>query len=177
LVTDTFPALALAMEPGNPDVMRRPPRHPDEALLSHRFLWRIVFFGGLITVCTLGAFLWGLRVSPAHANTICFMTLALAQILHLGNARRPQAVVRLEAALSNPYAVGAVILSVALQLISVNVLAIRGLLRLTALDSTDWLIVFAAAALPAVIGQAIKLARPPGGRGAGDSPQARKFPA
>ena len=161
LVTDTFPALALAMEPGNPDVMHRSPRHPDEALLSHGFLWRIVLYGGLITACTLGAFLWGLRVSPAHANTICFMTLALAQIFHLGNARRPQAVLRLDAALSNPYAVGAVILSVALQLVSVNVLAIRGLLRLSALDGADWLVVVTASALPAVIGQAIKLARPP----------------
>ena len=57
LVTDTFPALALAMEPGNPDVMRRPPRHPDEALLSRRFLRRDRrCTAALITVVTLGAF-------------------------------------------------------------------------------------------------------------------------
>ena len=38
MVTDTFPALALAMEPGDADVMRRPPRDPAEALLSRQFL-------------------------------------------------------------------------------------------------------------------------------------------
>ena len=38
MVTDTFPALALAMEPGDPDVMRRPPQDPQEAILSRAFL-------------------------------------------------------------------------------------------------------------------------------------------
>ena len=38
MVTDTFPALALAMEPGDADVMRRPPRNPQEAMLSRAFL-------------------------------------------------------------------------------------------------------------------------------------------
>jgi hypothetical protein len=56
-------------------------------------------------------------------------------------------------------------------------LAIRGLLRLTTLDGIDWLVVFTAAALPAVIGQAIKLAWPPRAPGAGDSPPARKISA
>jgi Ca2+-transporting ATPase len=160
LVTDTFPALALAMEPGNPDVMRRPPRHPDEALLSNRFLGQILFYGGLITICSLGAFVWALRWSPEHATTISFMTLALAQIFHLGNARSPRAVVRIGAALSNPYAVGALVLSVGLQLMSVSAEGIRDLLRLHVLDATDWIVVAVAAALPAVLGQAMKIVWP-----------------
>ena len=127
----------------------RPPRHPDEALLSGRFLRRIAFYGALMTVATLGAFLWALRWSPEQATTISFMTLALAQIFHLGNARSPQAVVRPAAATSNRYALGALVLSVGLQLISVHVQSIRDLLRLSVLDGTDWTVVVVAAALPA----------------------------
>ena len=57
MVTDTFPALALALEPGDEDVMARPPRNPAEALLSRRFLVSVMFYGALITGATLGAFL------------------------------------------------------------------------------------------------------------------------
>ena len=57
MVTDTFPALALALEPGDADVMARPPRNPAEALLSRPFLVSVLFYGSLITAATLGAFL------------------------------------------------------------------------------------------------------------------------
>ena len=49
LVTDTFPALALAMEPGDPEVMRRPPRAPRDPLLSGVFLSSIALYGALLT--------------------------------------------------------------------------------------------------------------------------------
>ena len=87
MVTDTFPALALAMEPGDPDVMRRPPHDPEEAILSREFLTSVLTFGVLITLSTLAAFVWALDRAPERAPTMAFMTLALAQIAHLGNAR------------------------------------------------------------------------------------------
>ena len=92
MITDTFPALALAMEPAESNVMTRPPRRPDEAILSTPFLLQIFMYGLVITAATMGAFLWGLAYRPAQATTIAFMTLALAQILHLGNARQRGAV-------------------------------------------------------------------------------------
>ena len=49
LVTDTFPALALAMEPAAADIMQRPPRRPDAAILSRAFLGRVVYYALLIT--------------------------------------------------------------------------------------------------------------------------------
>ena len=87
MVTDTLPALALAVEPGDADVMKRPPRNPKEAILSRGFLTGIAIYGALITASTLAVFLWALAHAPAQATTMSFMTLALAQILHLGNAR------------------------------------------------------------------------------------------
>src|SRR5690606_7766910 len=95
LVTDTFPALALALEPAEPDVMRRKPCDPQEAILSPRFLKAIAFYALLITLSTLAAFFWGLSSGTVdRAVTLAFMTLALAQTFHLGNARSSEPVIR-----------------------------------------------------------------------------------
>ena len=88
IVTDTFPALALAMEPGDASVMQRKPQRPEDAILSRGFVSRIFFYGVLITASALGAFLWALQNSQAHATTIAFMTLALGQIFHFAVRRQ-----------------------------------------------------------------------------------------
>jgi Ca2+-transporting ATPase len=160
IVTDTFPALALALEPAESKVMRRPPRRPDEAILSRRFLLAILMYGALITVSTIGAFVWGLSNNPASATTIAFMTLALAQIFHLGNARRRSPVIRAADATSNLYAIAAVLLSAGLQIATLHVDPLPRLLRLTPLDRNEWLVVACCAVFPAVAGQALKVWRP-----------------
>ena len=71
-----------------PDVMPRPPRDPEEAILSALSSRQIFGYAALITVVDAGRVPVGPADSPAQATTIAFMTLALAQILHLGNARR-----------------------------------------------------------------------------------------
>jgi Ca2+-transporting ATPase len=158
MVTDTFPALALALEPGERNVMDRPPRDPREALLSSDSLRRIAAYGLLITVSTLGAYAWALHTAEAKARTIAFMTLALAQVLHLGNARSEFAVVHPARALANPFALGAVALSGGLQLLAATYAPLVRLLRLTHLTPSDWLIVAAAAGIPAMVGQILKMA-------------------
>ena len=67
----------------------------------------------LITAVTLAAFIWGLATADdePRAVTLAFMTLALAQIFHLGNARSGEHVVSAAAALRNPWAVGAIAVS------------------------------------------------------------------
>src|SRR6185369_2450556 len=56
MVTDVFPALALALEPSSPDVMLQPPRDPREPLMTARFIWLITWQGLLLTAVTLCAF-------------------------------------------------------------------------------------------------------------------------
>lgn len=157
IVTDTFPALALAMEPGDPDVMRRPPRNPQDAILSRAFLGQIALYGGLITVSTLAVFLWALTYAPARATTMSFMTLALAQIFHLGNARSDDAVFDPRRAFSNPYAIAAVVVSVALQVAPSEIVPLGRLLHLASLGVREWAVVFALSAVPALAGQAFRL--------------------
>ena len=159
LVTDTFPALALAMEPGDPDVMRRAPADPHQEILSPRFLRRVVSYAGLILAGTMAALLWGLRQSHQQASTMAFMTLAFAQILHLGNARSDHPVLRPAAALSNPYALLAVALAGLLQILPVAAPALRDLLDVTPLTLTDWAVVGVCASLAAVVGQSTRVWR------------------
>ena len=159
MVTDTFPALALALEPGDPDVMRRPPRDPEEAILSRTFLATVLVFGLLITISTLAAYVWGLAYGPERAATLAFMTLALAQIAHLGNARSSGPVLRLERAVANPYAIVGVTVALALQATAVLLPPLAELLRVVPLQPRDWMVVIALASLPAISGQVFKLSR------------------
>jgi Ca2+-transporting ATPase len=159
MVTDTFPALALAMEPGEGDVMERPPRNPQEAILSRQFLGGILFYGALITASSLAAFGFSLGGSHPRATTMSFMTLALAQIFHLGNARSARSVLHPSRAGTNRFALGAVALSIALQLMAVYVAPLAHVLRVVPLRPAEWALVVGLAAAPAVVGQALKVWR------------------
>jgi len=159
MLTDTFPALALAMEPGDKDVMQRPPRSPKEAILSPSFLLSVLFYASLITAATLAAYLWALDNAPRKAVTMAFMTLAFAQVLHLGNARSAGAVVRPASIVSNPWAIAGAGLAIGLQLVAMFYAPLRDLLELVPLDGREWIVTAGCAAAPAVIGQVIKSLR------------------
>jgi Ca2+-transporting ATPase len=160
LVTDTFPALALAVEPGEPDLMRRPPKKPDAALLSRGFLLSLSFFAVLITGATLAAFLWGLGEGDLErAGTMSFMTLAFAQLLHLGNARSRDPVVAISRVKANRWALAAVPLVVGLQLLAVYWPPLAGILSTVPLRPSDWSVVVGLSLVPAVVGQVVRAVR------------------
>jgi Ca2+-transporting ATPase len=160
LVTDTFPALALALEPAEPGIMQRRPRHPDASILSRDFVRAMAFYAGLITLATLAAYVWGLGTGDAaRAVTIAFMTLGLAQLFHLGNARARGPVLSFRRATANPWALAAVPLVIALQLLAVYWQPLADVLRTVPLSPGDWLVVFGLSAIPAVVGQAASAIR------------------
>ena len=65
LITDTFPALALGMEPAEPDVMDAPPRDPKSPIFSKPLLFRVCYQGLMVAALSLCAFLIGVQVNPA----------------------------------------------------------------------------------------------------------------
>jgi Ca2+-transporting ATPase len=156
IVTDTFPALALAMEPGDVSVMRRKPQRPEDAILSRGFVSGIFAYGVLISVSALGAFLWALQNSQSHATTIAFMTLALGQIFHLATARQ---IGSLERRPTNAYAFAAAGVAVGLQLVAVFVAPLATTLDVSRPEAQDWLVIIGFAALPAMTGQAVHFVR------------------
>jgi P-type Ca2+ transporter type 2C len=159
LVTDTFPALALAVEPPDADAMHVPPRDPKKAFLSPGLLRLTIWYAALIAAAALGVF-WVdvvlLRATPVHARTMTFTTLALAQLFHLGNARSESAVRTVRQTMANRAAVGALILAIGLQVATVLFRPLARLLELSPLAVHDWLLVLGFALVPAIAGQSLK---------------------
>lgn len=162
IVTDTFPAIALAFEPPEPDLMRRPPRSPQAAILSARMVRLTTGYAVVIAACALAAAWWGMRVRPdmpAYATTLAFMTLAFAQLFHLGNARSAEPVIRPSRIVANPYALGAVALVLALQLIAASWAPLAHTLGVAPLGWNDWLLVGALGVVPGLAGQIVHALR------------------
>lgn len=162
LLTDTTPALALALEPGDREVMRHPPEPPGTPIMGRSAIWRTGVYAVLIAAVTMGALFLGLALhpsDPARAGALAFVTLALAQTFHLGNARSEQHVLALSRAAANRHAVAAVVFTLALQVVAVTWSPLAGLLGLHQLTQREWLLVAGLGILPAVIGQTGKALR------------------
>ena len=106
LVTDVFPAFALGLGQGDRAVMTRPPRDPREPILARRHWIRIAVLGGAITAATLAAFalsLFWLGFDGPQSVTVAFLTLALAQLWNVFNARDPDSGAIRNEVTANPY--------------------------------------------------------------------------
>lgn len=162
LITDIFPAMALALEPSAPDVMKRPPRDPQKPLMTPAFGWLIVWQGLLLAGCTLAAFAVGLHwygtqgEGLQHAVTIAFMTLALAQVAHAFSARSQTRSAFSMRLFTNGWLWGATLICVLLQLAAVYVPALRAVLRTVPLDAGDWGLVALGLLAPVVVIELVK---------------------
>jgi Ca2+-transporting ATPase len=155
LVTDVFPAFALATGEGENDVLRRPPRDPRESLLA-RWQWLfIATYAGLLTATTLGALLIGWLILDLHGEslvTVSFLTLAFGQLLHVFNMRDSGAPVFCNAVTRNPYVWLAVALCTFILLTALYVPAAADILKIAPPDAFGWLLVAAASLVPLVVG-------------------------
>ncbi len=142
LVTDVFPALALAVEPSAPDVMHHRPRSRETALLSRPFLVLIAWQGALLATITLFAYNWALRTyGPGeHARTIALLVLIGVQLGHLMNCRsRTRSA--FDDLFSNPAIWAAFVIVIALQLLAVYFKPLASVLGTVNPTSTDWLVI------------------------------------
>ena len=146
LVTDGLPGLALAGERAERDVMRHPPRPPAESILA-RGLWQhVIVIGLLLGAVTLGVQAWALRTG-APWQSMAFTVLTLAQMAHVLAIRSErESLFRLGVA-SNRSLFGAVALTVALQMATLYVPALRAPFRTEPLTISQLTICIAAAAL------------------------------
>ncbi|HEX5634603.1 MAG TPA: cation-transporting P-type ATPase, partial [Gemmatimonadales bacterium] len=129
LVTDGLPALALAFEHAEPDVMRRPPRPSTEHLFA-RGLWQhVAWVGTLIAALTIGTAAWAHGRGLEGWRTMAFTVLALAQMWHALAIRSERTSLFVQGVMTNRPLIGAVLLTLGLQLAVVYVAAARGVLR------------------------------------------------
>ncbi|MBN1297205.1 cation-transporting P-type ATPase, partial [bacterium] len=121
LVTDGIPGLALAAEPAERDVMRRPPRHPKESIFAHGLGWHIVWVGllmGAVTIATQALFL---ESHPAQWQTMVFTVLCLSQMGNVLAIRSETESLFHRGLFSNKPMLGAVLLTVMAQMATIYV--------------------------------------------------------
>jgi P-type Ca2+ transporter type 2C len=162
LVTDVFPALALGVGEGDPDVMERPPRDPKEPILTRRHWSAIGGYGLLITLAVLTSLVMALQwlgMGQQHAVTVSFLTLAFAQLWHVFNMRDPDVGLLQSAVVHNRYVWGALALCTALLLAAVYVPILAGVLRVVDPGVSGWSLVLAMSVAPLAVGQVLKWAR------------------
>ena len=161
LVTDVFPALALGVSKGDPAVMERPPRDPDEAVLMLRHWLRLGGFASVITVSVLASLTLALQwldMDSSKAVTISFLTLAFAQLWHVFNMRDLGSDFIENDIFQNPYVWGAVVLCVFLLLASVYLPPLASVLRLVHPGLSGWGLVLGLSMIPWIVGQIYKSA-------------------
>ena len=95
LITDCFPALALGMEKGEPDLMQRPPRKASDGIFANGLGFDVAYQGAMVTVLVLAAYfighfmesgVWEITQS-ADGMTMAFLTMGMAEIFHSFNMR------------------------------------------------------------------------------------------
>lgn len=163
LITDSFPAVALGMDPGSPDVMKQKPRDPKEGFITSRTAVRIAFGGVLIGALTILAYFigyWEHGYSPfdrnapeetlQYARTMAFIVLVVCQLFYSLALRSPSKSIFQVGFFSNKYLIGAIALGLVLQLAVMGIPFLQRAFRLQMLDWPDWLIVFALGLVPLI---------------------------
>jgi calcium-translocating P-type ATPase len=141
MITAATLALALAFEPPERGIMRRPPRNPREPILTRLFLWRILFVSVILVVGTFGLFVWYLQGGAGieYARTVAVNTLVAYEIFYLFNSRFIlEPVLNRHGLLENRYVLLAVGLLVLFQLGFTYIPTMQSLFGTAALDLQTW---------------------------------------
>lgn len=170
LLTDTLPAVALGMDPGDPGVMNQSPRHPKEGFFAHGALRRIITGGFLIGALTLLGFWLGFSTHGAspfdseiseeahqYATTMAFMTIVSCQLLYSLTFRHPTKSIFQTGLWTNKYLLGAIVVGFALQLLVMGIPFMQKAFKLQMLDQQGWLIVIGLGLVPLFLNELIKL--------------------
>jgi Ca2+-transporting ATPase len=164
LITDIFPALALAMEPPEADVLGRKPRDPEEPTIRRQDLAHMGLESAFLTSGAMASYAYALlRYGPGPtAGTHAFMSLTLGQLLHSYSCRSENTTLFTPGRRpANPYLNGALGASLAAQLLAAFTPGLRKLLGTTPVGLLDALVIAAGAGLPFVINEFNKTLRAP----------------
>jgi Ca2+-transporting ATPase len=151
LMTDGLPALALAVDPKEPDLMRRPPRPPEEPLLTTP---RIVLmfcqgvFLALIAMATFVFCLYGMDLELERARTVTFTIVVLSQLVHSINCRNDRRSLWAIGFWTNKPLLLAVGLSALLQAAIVLAPPVHSIFKVVSIDPQDWVLALSVGLLP-----------------------------
>jgi P-type Ca2+ transporter type 2C len=162
LVTDGFPALALAVDPKAPDLMQQPPRKTQARLLGGGRLWTITGEGLMLAVIALSTFSYSLfvwRQPIEQARTVTFTVMVAAQLVHAFNCRSHRWSLFHVGVTTNHALIWAVVVSLALQVGILTIPVLGPIFKVAPLPIEDWELMAAMALLPLAIVEAMKWLR------------------
>jgi len=140
LVTDGLPGLAFSAEPAEPGVMRRPPRPPDESIFAHGMWQHILWVGLFVGALSIGTQAWAYGRGIEYWQTMVFTVLTVSQLFHSLAVRSERESLFTIGVSSNPAMLGAVLLTLALQLAIIYVPAFNPIFHTQPLPLSDLLL-------------------------------------
>ena len=158
IITDSLPALALSVEPEEPDIMERLPRRKDEGLLDQPDLIRTGLYGALIGILTIIAYAVGHAVSVETAQTMAFGVLALSQLFHVLNLRTSHTIFSKDF-IANRYMLIAEGISLFITLAVMLIPGLNTAMELVSLSGSQWLTVLLLSLVPVAVCELVKLVR------------------
>ena len=146
LITDSFPALALGMEKGDRDIMKREPRSSKDGIFANGLGFDVAWQGVMVTVVTLAAYFVGMHLAQGteefvHQNgmTMAFLTLSMAEIFHSFNMRsRRESIFAMKN--QNKYLLGAMVLSLILTTVVIYVPFLANMFDFAAISAVEYFI-------------------------------------
>ncbi|MCC7317062.1 MAG: cation-translocating P-type ATPase, partial [Bacteroidales bacterium] len=170
LITDSFPAIALGMDPGNPDVMKEKPRDAKESFFAGGAGLHLVLGGVLIGGLTILGFWFGYyehgyspfdAAAPVstveYARTMAFMVLVMCQLFFALSVRNSSKSIFQIGVFSNKYLVGAIVVGMLLQLTVISIPVLQRAFHLQMLDLGGWLIAIALGLVPLMVNEIVKI--------------------
>ena len=179
LVTDSLPALALAVDPAEDDIMKKKPNKEKGIFVKSR-LWRVAYQGVMIGLITLAAFIIGLatpdsilpqveglsnaEVKVEIGQTMAFVTLAFAELVHVFNVRTPKKSVFKSHPFKNKMLLLALGVSALLMIVILAVPGLREVFSIPVLPAQDIFEMILLILSPIVIVEIMKLIKLNGNR-------------
>ncbi|HBF75213.1 MAG TPA: ATPase [Lactobacillus sp.] len=165
LVTDTFPAIALGLEPAEPNIMKRKPRGRSSNFFSGGVFGNVIYQGLLEGLITLGVY--GLSIKfPVHASaqlahadalTMAFATLGMIQLFHAFNSKSIHESIFKVGLFKNRSLNWAILTAFLLLAVTIVVPGFNTIFHLTELNGLQWGIVLGAGILMIAIVEIVKL--------------------
>ncbi|KGP76911.1 ATPase [Desulfosporosinus sp. Tol-M] len=153
LVTDGLPAMALGVDGSEPGIMNRQPRAPGESVFARGLAGKIAIGGTLIGLGTLFVFVVGLLmgVNILGARTMAFTTLVFFQFFQVFDCRSEERSIFEVGLFSNPYLVGAVLISTLMQLSVIYIPPLQVIFKTVPLVSWQWVLILCVSGGPSIL--------------------------
>ena len=170
LVTDSLPALALAFDPANQDIMNRKPSKPGKGVFTKGMTWRVIYQGVMIGMLTLIAFMIGLATTNTAIDgltldeskievgqTMAFITLALSELVHVFNVRDNKKSLFKTKVFNNDKLVWAILASASFMFIILAIPALRTIFSIPLLPTENIIELVGLIIAPVIIVELFKL--------------------